>query len=115
MIELIQNSAISFHLRINIQGIEEVLRYIEELKRKNKEHLQILYRGKNRSFEIELNNDVNKMLISEKFVKMYMDDEEIEYLEQRLKEALVSKCFYPSEICEMNYKNRYITVYCDVS
>ena len=58
---------------------------------------------------------MDKMLIDKEFVKMYMDDEEIEYLEQRFKEALISKCFYPSEICELKYKNRYITVYCDVS
>ena len=39
-----------------------------------------------------------------------MDDEEIDYLKQRLEEALVSKYFYLSEICERNYKNRNITL-----
>ena len=115
MIELIKYSAISFHLKINIQGIVEMLEYIKQLESKKEKHLQILYLEKIRSFEIKTDNNMSKMLIEEGFVKMYMESEEIEYLELRLKEALISKCFYPSEICELKYKNRYITVYCDVS
>ena len=114
MIKMIKYGAISFHLRIDINGIEEMLEYIEKLGNKDKVNLQIQYLGKNRNFEIELNNDVDKLLVSEKLVKIYMDDEEFEYFEQRLKDSLTSSYFYPSEICEKYYNNRYATIYCDV-
>ena len=43
-----------------------------------------------------------------------MDEEELEYLEERLKKSLINKCFYPAEICERRYKNKYVTIYCDI-
>lgn len=114
MIEMIKSSAISFLLKTDIQGIEEMLMYIKELNGRDREYPQILYLGKKRNLEIELNTDVDKMLISEDVIKVYMEEEELEYFEQRLENALISGCFYPAEICERKYKNRYVTIYCDI-
>ena len=45
-----------------------------------------------------------EMLISEGAVKVYMDSEELEFLEQRLKDALIGRCFYLAEMFEKNIK-----------
>ena len=42
---------------------------------------------------------MDEMLIREDIVEVYMDEEELEYLEERLKNSLISKYFYPAEIC----------------
>ncbi len=55
MIEMIKNSAISFHIKVDIHGIKQMLSYIEEKDISGKGHLQLIYLGKNRRFEIELN------------------------------------------------------------
>lgn len=52
------------------------------------------------------------MLIRKDIIEVYMDKEELEYLEERLNNSLISKCFYPAEICERRYKN--VTIYCNV-
>lgn len=114
MIEMIKNSAISFTIRVDIQGIEQMLNYIEENSINGKGQLQLMHLGKNRRFEIELDNQEDRIIITKDIIRICMDDEEIDYLKQRLEEALVSKSFYPSEICERNYNNRSITLYCDV-
>ena len=114
MIEMIKNSAISFHIKVDIHGIKQMLSYIEENDNNGKGHLKLIYLGKNRRLEIELNYQEYRIIITEDTIKICMDDEEIDYLKQRLEEALISKSFYPSEICERNYKNRSITLYCDV-
>lgn len=114
MIEMIKSSAISFDIRIDIQGINQMLSYIEKNDIDGMGHLQLIYLGRSRRFEIELDNQDDRIIITGDTIKLYMDDEEIDYLKQRLEEALVSKSFYPSEICERNYKNRNITLCCDV-
>ena len=57
---------------------------------------------------------MDEMLIREDIVEVYMDEEELEYLEERLKNSLISKYFYPAEICERRYKNKCATIYCDI-
>ena len=114
MIEMVKKSAISFQIRIDIQGIEDLINYIKKIKRDNNIQLQIVYLDKNKNFEIELNEDVWNISINDEFIKLYMDEEELDYLEQRLKDAFTSGYFYPAEICERNYKGKNVTLYCEV-
>ncbi|MDE6016155.1 MAG: hypothetical protein K2H41_10730 [Acetatifactor sp.] len=104
MIELIKSSRISIDLKMDMQGIEEILMYIKELNNKNVKSPKILYSGNTRNLEIELDTDVDELIISKDVVKLYMDGEELEYLEERLKDALISRCFYPAEVFEKNIK-----------
>ncbi len=115
MIELVKNNTTSFLLKADTQDIEEMLMYIKTIvSEKREEYIQILYSGQEKSFTIKIDSDVDEMLISEDIIEVYMDEEELEYLEQRLNNSLISKCFYPAEICERRYKNKYITIYCDI-
>ena len=54
------------------------------------------------------------MLVNRDVIVVYMDKEELEYLEERLNNSLLSKYFYPAEICERRYKNKYVTIYCSI-
>lgn len=114
MIEMSKINTASFLLKADTQGIKEMLMYIKALPDKSEKYLQILYLGNERNFAINLNSDEDEMLIGEDIIKVYLDEEELEYLEQRLNNSLVSKCFYPAEICERRYKNKYVTLYCDI-
>lgn len=114
MIEIVKNSNISFLLKIDIQGIKEILMYTKEKSSNNKECLQVIYLGKKIDLEIRLSSDIDDMIVCEDFIEVYMDGEELEYLEQRLENALKSKCFYPAEICERRYKSSYVTLYCEI-
>lgn len=51
------------------------------------------------------------MIIYEDVLEVSMDEEELEYLEERLEKSLINKCFYPAEICERRYKNKCVTIY----
>lgn len=57
---------------------------------------------------------MDEMIIREDVVEMCMDEEELEYFEERLKNSQINKCFYPAEICERRYKNKCVTIYCDI-
>ena len=114
MIEMNRNSSISFLLKMDIQGIEEMLMYTKKINNIGRRCPQILYLGENRNFEIELITDADEMFIGENVIKLYMGVEELEYLVQRLENALISRCFYPAEICERKYRNKYVTVYCSI-
>lgn len=114
MIELIKSSAVSFLLKADKQGIEEMLMYIKALSDKSEKCLQILYLGNERNFIINHSSNADEMLISKDTLKIYLDEEELTYFEQRLSNSLVSKCFYPAEICEQRYKNKNVTLYCNI-
>lgn len=114
MIEMLKNNTMSFLLKVDTQGIEEMLKYIKTVSEKSEEYIQILYSGQKKNFAIKLDSDVDEMLILEDIVEVYMDEEELEYLEERLKNSLISKYFYPAEICERRYKNKCATIYCDI-
>ncbi len=114
MIEMFKNSTMSYLLKVDTQGIEEMLRYIKTVSEKSEGYIQILYSGREKKFVIKLDSDVDEMLIREDIVKVYMDEEELEYLEERLKNSLMSKYFYPAEICERRYKNKCVAIYCDI-
>ena len=114
MVEIVKNSTNSFLLKIDIQGIEKMLMYINSVSEKGEEYIPILYSGNEKSFSIKLDSDLDEMLISEDIIEMYMDEEELEYFEERLKNSLLSKYFYPAEIFERRYKNKYVTIYCNI-
>ena len=114
MIELVKSSTASFYLKADKQGIEKMLMYIKTLSDKSEKCLQVLYLGNERNFVIKHNSNTDEMLISKDIIKVYLDEEELKYFEQRLNNSLVSNCFYPAEICEQRYKNKNITLYCDI-
>ena len=114
MIEMLKNNSMSFLLKVDTQGIEELLKYIQTVLEKSEEHIKILYLGQETEFIIRLDSDVDKMMIYDDVLEVSMDGEELEYLEERLKKSLINKCFYPAEICERRYKNKYVTIYCDI-
>lgn len=114
MIELLKNSTASFLLKVDAQGIEEMLKYIKILSEKSGEYIQITYSGERRRFAIKLDSNIDEILIREDIIEVHMDEEELEYLKERLNDSLISKCFYPAEICERKHKNKYVTIYCDV-
>lgn len=114
MIEMVKSSTHSFLLKVDTQGIEKMLMYINTVSEKSEEYIKILYSGKEKSLSIKLDSDVDEMLIRENIIKIYMDEEELEYLKERLNNSLLSKYFYPAEIFERRYKNKYVTIYCNV-
>lgn len=114
MIEMIKSNTDSFLLKADIQGIEKMLMYINAVSEKSEEYIQILYSGKEKSFSIKLDPNVDDMFISEDIIEIYMDEEELEYFEERLKNSLLSKCFYPAEMFERRYNNKYVTIYCNI-
>lgn len=114
MIEMLKNNTMSFLLKVDTQGIDKMLKYIETVSEKSKEYISIIYLGQEKKFAIKLDSDVDEMLISENIVEICMDEEEIEYLEERLKNSRISKYFYPAEICERKYKNKCATIYCEI-
>lgn len=114
MIEMLKNNKISFLLKLDTQGIEEMLKYIKKVSKKSEETIQILYLGQKKRFAIKLDSDEDEMLVNRDVIVVYMDKEELEYLEERLNNSLLSKYFYPAEICERRYKNKYVTIYCSI-
>lgn len=114
MIEMLKNNAASFLLKADIQGIEKMLKYIKTVSEKSEEYIQILYLGQEKRLAIKLESDVDEMLIREDIIEVYMDEEELKYFEERLYNSLISKCFYPAEICERRCKNKYATIYFDI-
>lgn len=114
MIEMIKNSTRSFLLKTDVQGVEEMLKYIKIVSEKGGEYITILYSGKETRFVIKLDSDSDEMLMEEDIIVVIMEEEELEYLEERLNNSLISKCFYPAEICERRYKGKYTTIYCNV-
>lgn len=114
MIKLIKNNIASFCIQMDVEGINETLKYLKNINEDGKEYLQIIYRGDENKLQIELDMNTDEIRISRDVVIIYMDYEELEYFEYRLKAALNSGCFYPAEICERRYKNKYTTLYCNI-
>lgn len=114
MIEILKYSSLSFLLKIDTQGIEEMLKYIEMVSNKSEKYIQILYLGQKKRFAIYIDCGRDDILIREEIIEIYLDEEELEYLKERLNNSLINKCFYPAEICERRYKNKYVTIYCAV-
>lgn len=45
MIEMFKNNTMSFLLKVDKQGVEEMLKYIKTVSEKSEEYIQILYSG----------------------------------------------------------------------
>lgn len=114
MIEMFKSNTMSFLIKVDTQGIKEMLKYIQIVSEKSEQYIQVLYSGQKRKFTIKLDSNEDEMIIREGVVEMCMDKEELEYFEERLKESQINKCFYPAEVCERKYKNKYVTVYCNI-
>ena len=114
MIKLNKNSTSSYCLQMDVEGINETLKYLKDMNEEGNGYLQIMYLGGEIKLQIETNVNIDEIRISRDFVNIYMDYEELEYFEQRLEDALNSGFFYPAEICERKYKNNYTTLYCDI-
>ena len=90
MIEMFRNNTMSFLLKVDTQGIEEMLKYIKTVSEKSEEYIQILYSGQEKKLTIKLDSDVDEMIIREDVVEMCMDEEELEYFEERLKNSQIN-------------------------
>lgn len=114
MIKLIKNSTSSFNIQMDAEGINETLKYLKNMNEKENGYLRTMYWGGEIKLQIELDTNIDEIRISKDIVAIYMDNEELEYFEQRLEGALSSGYFYPAEICERRHKNSYATLYCDI-
>ena len=52
MIEMFRNNTMSFLLKVDTQGIEEMLKYIKTVSEKSEEYIQILYLGQEKRIEM---------------------------------------------------------------
>lgn len=115
MIELIKVGNISFHLNMDMLGTEKMIEYIENMNcNNNGSVLEVMHLGKNKRFLIEVNDYGESLSITNQIIKIEMDDDEIEYFKQRLQECLISKSFYPAELCERYLNNKYISIYVSI-
>lgn len=69
MVEIVKSSTNSFLLKVDIQGIEKMLMYINNVSEKCEDYIQILYSGKEKGFSIKLDSNVDEMFISEDIIK----------------------------------------------
>ena len=113
MIVLFENHKISFLLKMDTQGIEEMLKYIEDGSIKSKIQIPIIHLRQERKLTIKIDADIDEMLIHKDEIELYMDEEELAYFYERLCHAFTNNCFYPAEVCERKYQNQYVTIYCD--
>ncbi len=114
MIKLIKNNPLSFYIQMDTKGINETLKYLKNVNEGGKDYLQIIYRGGKIKLQIEFDMNNNEIRINSDMVAICMDYEELKYFEQRLEVALNDGCFYPAEICERRYKDKYTTLYCNI-
>lgn len=113
MIALFENHKTSFLLKMDTQGIEEMLKYIENGSINHEIQISIVYSGQERKLTIKIDADIDEVLIHKDGVELYMDEEELAYFYERLCHAFTNNCFYPAEVCERKYQNQYVTIYCD--
>lgn len=74
MIEMFKNNAMSFLLKVDAQGVEEMLKYIKTILETGEEYIQILYLGQERKFTLKIDPSVDKMIIHEGVIEVCMDD-----------------------------------------
>ena len=113
MIALFEKHKTAFILKIDTQGIEEMLKYIEDDSTKSEIQIPIVYSGQERKLTIKIGTDIDELLIHRDEIELYMDEEELVYFHERLCHAFTNNCFYPAEVCERKYQKRYVTIYCD--
>lgn len=54
MIEMFRNYTMSFFLKVDTQGIEEMLKYIKIVSEKSEEYIQIIYSGQKKDLQLSL-------------------------------------------------------------
>ena len=64
---------VKLKIKVDTQGIEEMLKYIKTVSEKSEEYIQILYSGQEKKLTIKLDSDVDEMIIREDVVEMCMD------------------------------------------
>lgn len=109
MIEFVKNRKDSFFLRIPRDNVTLFYNYLDKL---DKNCVSIMFNGKEVDFEIVIDEIAYDLIIQSRLIKMYMDDEELDFFKYRLKEVIEGKDFYPSEICERQFKNKNVTICC---
>lgn len=109
LVELIKDSKYSFALYITRDEASLLYDYLENL---NKKSISILFNGNKVDFEIVIDEIEYSLIICDKSIKLYMDNEEIQFFKHQLNEVIEGRDFYPSELCERKMKNKNITICC---
>ena len=110
MIELVRDSNISMTLKINKNDIPYLLNYLDKLNKNDM--LNILFKGEKMKLEIIIDEFSNELIIKNKKIKIFMDNEELEYFIKKLNGVTEGYDFFPSELCERKVKNKYVSIYC---
>lgn len=110
MIELVKDSNISMTLKINKNDIPYLLNYLE--KHNQDAMFNIIYKGVKTKFEIKIDEFSDELIINNKKIKIFMDNDELEYFVKKLYEVTEGYDFFPSELCERKVKNKYVSIYC---
>lgn len=111
MVELIKDSKYSFALYISRNDASLLYDYLDNL---NNNSISILFNDNKVDFEIVIDEIQYSLIIYNKSIKLYMDNEEIHFFKYRLNEVIEGRDFYPSELCERKMKNKNITICCFV-
>ncbi|MDE6252639.1 MAG: hypothetical protein K2M78_08375 [Lachnospiraceae bacterium] len=114
MIELIKNNKSSFTINMDMTDVEDLINFIVKIVNYGGGEKFILHSGRKKHLEIQIDEEEDILIITKDFVRIYMDLEELEYLRDRLEKTLITRVFYPAEICERYYKEIYVTLYCNV-
>ena len=113
MIELIKKSKSSFFINVDMLDVEKFIYFIKRIE--NNEEFYISYLSQKKRLEIQIDDEKDELLITNDYIRVYMDVEELEYFIERLEKALISKSFFPAEICERHYKKMCVTIYCNIN
>ena len=110
MIELVKDSNISMTLKINKNDIPNLLNHLE--KHNQDAMFNIIYKGVKTKFEIKIDEFSDALIINNKKIIIFMDNDELEYFVKKLYKVTEGYDFYPSELCERKVKNKYVSIYC---
>lgn len=109
MIEFVKMSKKIYCMRMDLMGLNQMIGYIENLK--EKQQMKISYWGKEKKFSIEVVEDRQNLLITTEEIRIDLDKDEIEYMKQRLNNAVTNGIFYPAEWREKIMKNKLVSMY----
>lgn len=110
MIELFHNGKYSLTLAIDINGIKEILDYLNSFNVKHS-FTKLRYNENEVNFQIIQNENPTNICISKGFVSIEMDGDEIEYFIERLENCKNSNGFFPAELCERTLKGKNMMIY----
>ncbi len=118
MIRLIKDSKHSIKLEFNSSGAVELSTALQDALH-TKEHTVEVGEGSNisspnkpvRYLMFAVCNELNLLSVTSDKVCIEIDEDEIDYGVERLKECVAGKDFIPSEFCEVSYNNNTLTIY----